>query len=106
MKTLSEDTYWASVCMSQFPYQLIVCTYKGFKASFGLQLFILSLSVCADVSQRACGSADHSQVKWKVTTRRDNEMSGHSSAKVHKTKERPQENAKQYVLKVNCPQGK
>jgi len=49
--------------MPRFLYQLIVYTCKGFKASFGLELFTLFLFVCADVSPRACGSGDHSQVK-------------------------------------------
>lgn len=65
-----------------------------------------AFSVCVDVSQRACGSGDFSQVKWKATTNKDNEMSELFSVKVHKTSEKPHENAKQYVLQVNCPQRK
>lgn len=67
---------------------------------------LYAFSVCADVSQRVCESGDHSQVKWKATTYKDNEMSGHFSMEVHKTSKKPHENAKQYFLKVNCPQRK
>lgn len=65
----------------------------------GLQGFIWvralnALSVCADYSQRACGSGGLSQVKWKATTYKDNEISGHFSIKVHKKSEKPHESAK------------